>query len=95
MFRSLKKNNKISIGKKVKFFFFSFSFSFFFFSSYLNFVFALYTLISPNVQIILEKKFTYPSRSQRIEPILKISKKLVVNSFHETLVKTQKAPYVI
>ena len=34
-----------------------------FFSSYPSFVFALYTLISPNLHVILRKNITYPSRS--------------------------------
>ena len=46
MFGNLKKKTKkISIGKKFNFF-----------SSYSSFVFALYTFISPNLQIILKKK---------------------------------------
>ena len=46
MFRDLKKKTKkISIGEKINFFF----------SSYLSFVFGLYTLISPNLHIILKK----------------------------------------
>ena len=51
MFKNLKKKTKkISIGKKNQFLIF-------FFSSCPNFVCALYTLISPNLQIILKKNY--------------------------------------
>ena len=46
MFRNLKKTKKIQLKKKVKNKFFS---------SCPSFVFALYTLTSPNLQIILKK----------------------------------------
>ena len=50
MFRNLmKKTKKFQLEKKVKNNFFS---------SCLNFDFALYILISPNLQIILKKKIT-------------------------------------
>ena len=50
MFRNLKKKTKkFLIGKKFKNNFFSGS---------LNFIFALYALISPNLQIILKKNYT-------------------------------------
>ena len=64
----------------------------FFFPTCPSFVFAL---ISPNLQIILQKKITYPSRSQRVELVLRISKKLDVNSRNETLTKTQKTPSIL
>ena len=57
MFKNLKKKTKkIELEKKDKNIFFS---------SSLCFVFALYTLMSPNLQIILKKKIIYPSRSKR------------------------------
>ena len=67
MFRNMKKKTKKnSIGKKGQIFFKN--------SSYPSFVFAFYTLVSPSLQIILKKKITYPSRSQRGAPFLKIEK---------------------
>ena len=57
--------------------------------SYSSFVFAFYTLISPNLQIIFFKLRTR-GRFQKSAPILKISKKLDVNSRNGTLIKTQK-----
>ena len=64
MFKNLeRKTKKFQLEKKVK--------NKFFFSC-LSFVFVLYTLISPNLQIILKKKFTYPNRFQRVELVLKI-----------------------
>ena len=88
MFRNLKKKKtkKISIEKKLKNQFFS---------SCPSFIFALYTLISLSVQIILKKNFTYPDRSQKVESILRISKKLDVNSRNGTLTKTQKTPSIL
>ena len=63
MIRNLKKKTKIfQLKQKVKNKFFSCN---------PKFIFALFTLISPNLQVIL-KKFTYLDRPQRIEPILKI-----------------------
>ena len=81
MFRNLKKKKKKINWKKMS--------KIIFFASYLNFVFALYTLISPNLQKNLKKIFIYPTRFQRVELVLRISKKLAVISFHETLIKTQ------
>ena len=72
MFRNLKKKRKKnSFGKKSQMKILC---------SCSNFVYALYILISSNLQIIL-KKTIYSSRLQRVEPILKTSKNLVVNLF--------------
>ena len=64
MFRNLKKKTTKNFDWKKK------SFNFIF-SSCPSFAFALYTLISPNLQIIL-KKITYPDRSKGSGPLLKI-----------------------
>ena len=63
-------------------------------SSCPSFIFALYTFISPSLQIIL-KKFTYLGRSQRVEPILRILKKLGVKPRNGTLTKTRKTTIVL
>ena len=49
------------------------------FSSCPNFVFALYTLISPNLKIIF-KKITNPGETLRDTPCPKITKSLPANS---------------
>ena len=49
--------------------------------------------ISPNLHIILKKKITYPSRSQRGTPVLKIEK-MAVNPRNGTLTETQKTPSI-
>ena len=86
MFRILrKKTKKFELEKIVKNNFFS---------SYLNFVFTLYILISPNLHIIL-KNITYPSRSQRGAPTLKTTESLTVNPRNGTLSETQKIPSVL
>ena len=65
MFKNLKKKTKkIQLEKEVKFFF----------PSYSNFVFAHYTLISPNLQTILKKRITYLGKSQRVLKIIKYQK---------------------
>ena len=64
------------------------------FSSCPNFVFALYTLISPNLQIILKKKNTYLGRSQGGTPILKIAKNMALNPVNGIVTETQKTPFV-
>ena len=64
-------------------------------SSCSSFVFAPYNFISPNLQIIFLKKNTYPGRSQRGGPILKIAKKLVVNPRKGTLTETPKTLFVL
>ena len=60
-----------------------------FFPSCHNFVFVLYTLISPTLQIILEK-IIYAHESQKVELVLKVWKKLAFKSFYKTLFKTHK-----
>ena len=64
MFRNLQKKTKkyFKLEKKVKNNFFS---------SYPSFIFAPYTLISPNIHIILKKKIMYPDRSQRGALVIK------------------------
>ena len=56
--------------------------------------FALYTLISSNLQIILKKNYISKLISKR-RPSPKIAKNLVVNSRNGTLTKIQKTPSVL
>ena len=63
-------------------------------SSYSSFVFAPYTLISPNLHIIFFKN-TYLGRSQRGALIFKIAKSLAINPRNGTLTETQKTSYVL
>ena len=63
MFRNIKKKTKKDFNWKKK--------SNIIFLNCSSFVFALYTLISPNLKIMLNF-FLYQGRSQRVEPILKI-----------------------
>ena len=49
-----------------------------------SFVFALYILISPNLQILLEK-ITYQGRSQRGAIFLKIARNLIENPRNWTM----------
>ena len=65
-----------------------------FFSNCPSFILPFTPYISKSTNRF-EKMFTYQSRSQRVEPILKTSKKLVVKSFHGTLTKILKAPSIL
>ena len=67
-----------------------------FFCSCLSLIFAPYTLISPNLHIILKKdKITYLGRSQKGALVLKIATYLAINPRNGTLTKTQKTPSVL
>ena len=87
MFRNQKKKTKyFNWKKKVKF-------CFFLAPSIL--ILPITPLKAPNLQIIFCIKFTYPNKFQRVEPILKVSKNLALNSFYKTLTETQKTPFLL
>ena len=87
MFRNMKKKKKknFQLEKKLQYNLFLAAQVFFF-------PLQLYISKSTN---IFEKKFTYVGRSQKIELIFRISKKLGVKSRNETVTKTQKSPFVL